>query len=83
MTDSAIKKALEVAAREICPMQGCTGYVAVCGDCNPQAAVAVAAFLNAPPPTVETIKLNLGEVSAQGRRDIYAYPTWLAAMVSK
>lgn len=47
MPTDPIRAALEVAAMEICPMQGCSGYTPACGDCNPQAAAAIAAFLEA------------------------------------
>jgi hypothetical protein len=51
-----------------------------CSQCTTDAATAaISAFLNSPPPSQSQIRLHLGEVSAQGMRDIYAYHRWLAA----
>jgi hypothetical protein len=54
-----------------------------CQLCREGAPAAIVAFLNAPPPTAQQIRLHLGEVSAQGMRDIFAYHRWLAAAVER
>ncbi len=80
MSDDAIKRALEVAA------QGLEGSAAAgqwLAEPEELAAAAIAAFLDAPPPAAATIRLYMGEVSAQGMRDIYAYHRWLAAAVRR
>jgi hypothetical protein len=51
-----------------------------CWQCTLDAATAaISAFLNSPPPSKSQLRLHLGEVSAQGMRDISAYHRWLAA----
>ena len=51
-----------------------------CSKCTSDAATAaISAFLNSPPPSQSQIRLHLGEINAQGMRDIYAYHRWLAA----
>ncbi len=91
MSDEAIKRALEVAARELCfgpDGEDCDKCMVPATCKQPtlrvrDAAAAIAAFLDAPPPAAATIRLYMGEVSAQGMRDIYAYHRWLAAAVRR
>jgi hypothetical protein len=90
MTDQTIRAALEAAGEAAlaawrydghCPGSFlCTSPPCRCS--RVAAAAAVAAFLNAPPPPAQTIRLYFGEVSPQGMRDIYAYHRWLAAVVA-
>ncbi len=86
MSDATIKRALEVAAIAHCKARLGKGYnpcSAACDWCRDNSAAAIAAFLEAPPPAAATIRLYMGEVSAQGMRDIYAYHRWLAAAVRR
>lgn len=91
MTTDTIRAALDTAGRYLCFGQNgidCDTCLTAdqCrkpGDWNTEVAATVAAFLNAPRPTAETIRLHLGEVSPQGMRDIYAYHRWLAAYVER
>jgi hypothetical protein len=88
MADQSIRAALEAAAKRLCICDGeCfeTRHGMMHGPCERRmgkTAAAVAAFLNAPPPPAQTIRLYFGEVSPQGMRDIYAYHRWLAAVVA-
>lgn len=91
MTNPDIRAALEAAGRALCFGQdGIDCDICLTADqClkpsdwNVDAAATIAAFLSAPPPSADTIRLHLGEVSPQGMRDIYAYHRWLAAAVKR
>lgn len=88
MSNDPIKAALAeakmpIAAGNCRDPETCTEDTGAPCYCESRAAEIVAAFLNAQPPTAATIRLYLGEVSAQGMRDIYAYHRWLAAMAKK
>jgi hypothetical protein len=72
VSDAETRAGLDAAGRELERVSN--GHAS-----HAEAAAAVAAFLNAPPPTASTIRLYLGEVSSQSMRDIYAYHRWLAA----
>lgn len=80
MIETAINAAMELAVMAGCKSSGMCCGNGICEDAgrclsgrNDEYAAAIEAFLNAPPPTTETIKLHLGEVSAQGMRGICAY----------
>jgi hypothetical protein len=93
MTNDTIRTALREAQTALCNRLTsgdceCRNNATSCAcerrNCQPHdAAATVAAFLNAPPPSAQTIRLYLGEVSPQGMRDIYAYHRWLAAAVQE
>jgi hypothetical protein len=88
MTDPTILAALDAACRAECMARARVNEcqdepcAEICRWCRKGATAAVAAFLNAPPPPAQTIRLYFGEVSPQGMRDIYAYHRWLAAVVA-
>ena len=99
MTNPDIRAALEAAALAICDMQNRRRFIsrceckekgktpwggkAPCAGLIEDATAAIAAFLSAPPPSADTIRLHLGEVSPQGMRDIHAYHRWLAAAIER
>ena len=96
MTNPDIRAALEAAALAICDTQGRRRFGSCAGPCEckqkgkapcagpiEDATAASVAFLSAPPPSADTIRLHLGEVSPQGMRDIYAYHRWLAAAIER
>ena len=74
-----IKAALDAATRKGCVCD----CVQVQPGCRAQMAQEITVFLRDGMPSAQDIRLALGEVSAQGMRDIHAYHRWLTAMVER